>query len=473
MKKNLYFIGIAGSAMGNVAVACARRGFTVSGSDSGIYPPMSTFLEQNGIQMFQSFHPDNIQSSNPDMVIIGNAISRGNPELEYVLNHRISYTSMPAVVHDELIAHNTSIVITGTHGKTTTTSIAAWIFEDAGKQPGFLIGGMPNGFDTGCRPVPDELHNTDKGIFVIEGDEYDTAFFDKRSKFFHYSPTIVVINAIEFDHADIFDSLDDIRKSFKTMIRLIPSNGYLITCADFTETCDIALDANTQVETFGLHSKADWHIADIKTDEFSTVFTVYYKQSFFGTFTFSMSGEHNIRNAVGALASCFHAGLSAEEIKNGLATFKAPKRRMEEIAIWNNCIIIDDFAHHPTAISETVKAIKAKYPHRDIIACFEPRSNTTTRNIFQKEFAECFDGCKSVIIGPVNRPERYKESERLNIPLLLQYYSSKGVQSYSVQRNDSLWGEEAIEYIKECAQTHDIIVLMSNGNIGGLRNLLQ
>ena len=470
--KSLYFIGIAGSAMGNVAIACAKRGFSVSGSDAGIYPPMSTNLEKNNIEIYETFSEENFTNKSIDLVIVGNAISRGNVELEYVLNHRIPFTSMSALVHDEIIGKNTSIVITGTHGKTTTTSITAWLFEHAGKEPGFLIGGIPGGFESGCRPVPEELHTLGKGICIIEGDEYDTAFWDKRSKFFHYSPSIAVINAIEFDHGDIFDSLEQIRKSFRTFIRLIPGNGLLLVSADSQETLDILPYAYSRTETFGIAESADWKAVNIRQTENGILFECHYKKELLAEMNFTMRGNHNVRNALAAIACAYHSGLPIAEIQQGLQTFLPPKRRMEILGEWEGRMIIDDFAHHPTAIAETIKSLKETYPQRNIIACFEPRSNTTTRNIFQKELGECFQGASAVIIGPVNRPERYAEHERLDITSLLNEYKAHDIQTFSIQENVPEWGKLAIPYFRECSKTGDIIVLMSNGNIGNLRTLL-
>jgi UDP-N-acetylmuramate: L-alanyl-gamma-D-glutamyl-meso-diaminopimelate ligase len=472
--KKLYFIGIAGSAMGNVAIACAQRGLDICGSDSGIYPPMSNLLAEYNIHTYNQFSAQNLEIEKPDLIIIGNSVSRGNPELEYVLNNRIPYTSMPALIHDELIDRNHSIVVSGTHGKTTTTSIIAWIFDNAGQKPGFLIGGVPSCFSTGCRPVPQELHNSEKGVFIIEGDEYDTAFFDKRSKFFHYAPSTLIINAIEFDHADIFNSLDDIILSFQRVIRLIPSKGLLLLCADDPIAGSMSKYSYSNTETFGFAPESIWRAESLRTEDNYSVFEVFYKNELLGTFHFSMSGQHNVRNALAGIATAIGYGIEISSIQKALKSFLPPKRRMEEIAVWNNCLIIDDFAHHPTAIRETIKGLKLKYPGRRIIACFEPRSNTTTRNIFQHELGLCFEGCAAVIIGPVNRPERYAEEERLNLPLLLQNLQDAGIHAFNVQDDQQIgWGQKAANILEQISQHDDIIAIMSNGNAGGLRSLLQ
>jgi len=470
--KTLYFIGIAGTAMGNLAIALSQRGFSVSGSDSGIYPPMSTMLDDHGIQYYQEYAEQNLRDAHPDLVIIGNAMSRGNVEVEYVMNNRIPYTSMSAIIHDEIIGENAAIVITGTHGKTTTTSMTAMIFENAGKKPGFVIGAKPGNFPYGCRPVPKELHESGNGICIIEGDEYDTAFWDKRSKFFHYPPTIAIINAIEYDHSDIFSSIDEILQSFQYFLRLIPSNGLLLLNADDLHARAMQSSAYSRVETFSTNDNGDWNACIIDQNQGHTTFECFYNGESLGLYSIAMIGAHNVRNALASFASAYHFGINLEAIRNGLAAFIPPKRRLEAIGTWNDCTVIDDFAHHPTAIKETIGALKKAYPEQAIHAVFEPRSNTTTRNVFQHELGQCFLGVKSIVLGPINRPERFAEEERLNIATFISDYSRHEIPVHAIAEDSPTWGTHALDFLSKVISAGDIILLMSNGNIGTLRSLL-
>lgn len=471
---SLHFIGIGGTAMGAVALACHQKGFTVTGSDLSVYPPMSDFLKKNGILYFEGYSAETLASVQPEYIVVGNAISRGNPELEYALNNRIQLISMPELVKSVLIDRNTSLVITGTHGKTTTSSLTAWLLESANRQPGFLIGAIPGNFAQGCRPVIEDFHNTRSGYFVSEGDEYDTAFFDKRSKFLHYRPDILVINNCEFDHADIFDSLEAIKNSFRLCCRLVPNNGVIFVNGDDKNAIETTLKSLSSVVTFGLGKENTVRAKNIIYSSEGTEFDFTIHGIKLATFSTSLSGEYNVRNALAAICVAHKIGLSEQEIQQGLNTFLLPKRRLEKIAEWNSIPVIDDFAHHPTAISETLSAIQQKYPDKRIIAVFEPRSNTTTRSIFQKELTECFEKASVVMIGAVNRADRYAPELRLNTEKLSQDLQSTGKEVFVLGReeaSDEIWGKYIYNYIKKMYKPNDIIVLLSNGNIGGLREL--
>lgn len=469
---SLHFIGIGGTAMGAVALACHQKGLVVTGSDISVYPPMSDFLLKNGIKYFEGYSEETIASVQPECIVVGNAISRGNPELEYALNNHIQLISMPELVKSILIDRNTSIVITGTHGKTTTSSLTAWLLESASRHPGFLVGAIPGNFVQGCRPVIEDFHNTRSGYFVSEGDEYDTSFFDKRSKFLHYRPDIMVINNCEFDHADIFDSLDAIKNSFRLCGRLVPGNGVIFVNGDDKNALDTTATAFSRIENFGLGKNNNIKAENIEYSTEGTQFDVTVRGEKFATFRTQLSGEYNVRNTLAAICVAVEIGLNAQEIQHGLDTFLLPKRRLEKIAEWNGIPIIDDFAHHPTAISETLAAIKQKYHDRRVIAVFEPRSNTTTRNIFQKELTECFEKADIVMIGAVNRPDRYAPEQRLNTQKLSEDLCNKGKSVYILSEeyfSNNDWGNHIYEYINSIKQKNDIIVLLSNGNIGGLR----
>ena len=464
---SIYFIGIGGSAMASVAVALSHMGHAVTGSDTQLYAPMSTYLENHNIRYFNGFSAENLKSASPDLVVVGNAISRGNPDLEYALDQHMELISMPELVRRKLIGRHTSIVVAGTHGKTTTTSLAAWLLEAGGFQPGFLVGGIPENFGDGCRPS----NLTEPGFFVTEGDEYDSAFFDKRSKFLHYRPDIAIINNVEFDHADIFDSLDDIKKCFCQLVNLVPSNGLLVVNADDPTAMEVTDKAFCRMETFGIKNKANWTAAETTMDANGTSFTVVRDGKALGRVSVPLFGNYNVMNALAATAAAMRSGVSFESVTKGLASFKRPKRRMELVGEYAGGItFIEDFAHHPTAVRLTLGAIAERYPQRRIVACFEPRSNTTTRNIFQHELAECFDDASVVVLGRVNRPDRYAPEERLDTARLRRELEAKGKRVFAAGNGD--YPNDIVEFIEAEHQPGDVVVLLSNGSFNGLKTLL-
>jgi UDP-N-acetylmuramate: L-alanyl-gamma-D-glutamyl-meso-diaminopimelate ligase len=464
---SIYFIGIGGSAMASVAVALSHLGHAVTGSDNQLYPPMSSYLDSHNIRYFNGFSAENLEGAWPDLVVVGNAISRGNPDLEYALDQHLELISMPDLVRRELIRRHTSIVVAGTHGKTTTTSLTAWLLEAGGLLPGFLIGGIPENFGNGCRPSG----LSEPGFFVTEGDEYDSAFFDKRSKFLLYRPDMAIINNVEFDHADIFSSLDDIKKSFRLLVNLVPSNGLLIVNSDDPNSMEVSAKAFCRIETFGLDAGANWTATEIQADTEGTSFTVVHNGEAQGQVTVPLFGSYNVMNALAATVAAARAGVSFEAITRGLASFKRPKRRMELVGDYaENITLIEDFAHHPTAIRLTLGAIRERYPKRRIIACFEPRSNTTSRNIFQRELAECFDDAAVVVLGKVNRPERYAPEERLDTALLCTELETKGKTVFAA--GGERYPEDIILFIDAEQRSGDVVVLLSNGSFSGLKAML-
>ncbi len=472
---HLHFIGIAGTAMGSVAVACAEAGYHVTGSDEGVYPPMSDVLSAAGIRWHNGFDGDRLLGMAPDLVVVGNAISRGNTELEAVLDHRLPMTSMAGFIGTHFIDRNTSIVCTGTHGKTTTSSMTAWILEHAGRRPGFLIGGVPYGFRSGCRAVPAEINNTHAGVFVSEGDEYDTAFFDKRSKFVHYRPTIAIINNIEFDHADIFDSIDDIVWSFQQMIRIVPRTGCLFVNADDPVAVDAVKGAPAPVHLVGFGPEATIQITVEERSSEGSTWALQREGEPLGTFRLSMTGDHNLRNATMAVLACVEAGVTADEARLAIAAYQPPKRRLEVIGTWQSCTVVDDFAHHPTAIRATIQALAQQYPQSRLHVIFEPRSNTTTRAFFQHELAACFAGAASVCVGPVNRPERYSVEDRLNTTQLVADLGQQAIPALSLspdRATDPSWGADVVPWLEQHAREGDVIAILSNGNVGSLRSIL-
>ncbi len=463
-----YFIGIGGTAMGSVAVALKELGHDVTGSDSGVYPPMCDFLLTSGIPYFSEFNPHNLRTFQGATIVVGNAISRGNPELEEALNQRLPLVSLPEIVHQILIRRHYSIVVSGTHGKTTTTSLLSWMLESTGLKPGFLLGGIHANFHCGCRPA-NTSDGQDHGYFVVEGDEYDSAFFDKRSKFLHYRPNLAIINNIEFDHADIFPDLDAICLSFSRMIQLIPRNGLLLVGTQSPEALELSKKSHAKVETFGLEAEADWQVVDLETSEQGVDFTVVHHRNELGRLRSPLFGEHNCRNTLACIAAAYFVGVPFSAFQNALSGFHAPKRRLEIIFNQNKITLMDDFAHHPTAIAETLKAARQMYPNRRIIACFEPRSNTSTRSIFQADFTQAFQLADIVVFGPVNRPERYSESEHLNTELILNELKKQGKTGFvTTLPTPPDYVQKIVAYISYELCENDLILIMSNGSFGGL-----
>src|SRR5258708_6029113 len=383
--KSVHFVGICGTAMASTAAAMQQKGVKVTGSDQNVYPPMSTFLAERGIEVISGYAEQNL-AHKPDLVVIGNAISRGNPEAEFVLDHKLRYCSLPELLKEFFIRGKRSLVVSGTHGKTTTTSLLTWVFEHNGLNPSYLIGGIPNNFGQGVR-------FTDSEWFIIEGDEYDTAFFDKRSKFVHYLPEVAIVNNLEFDHADIFENLGAIQTSFKRLINLIPRNGLLLANGDDPNIASLLDVTHCPVKRFGLGDANAVRAFNVALGATASEFEI---PSF--KFRLNLLGELNVRNALAVVGCAKHCGLKNSQIQSAFDTFKGIKRRMEVRGIAGGVTVVDDFGHHPTAIRETLRALRIRYPHHKVWAVFEPRSNTTRRNVFQKELASAFWDADAVVI---------------------------------------------------------------------------
>src|SRR5712675_1512552 len=411
--KSVHFTGIGGTAMASAAAAMRDRGFAVTGSDQNVYEPMASFLASKKISVISGFAERNL-AHKPDLVIIGNAISRGNPEAEYVLDHKLPYCSLPELLKEFFLRGKRSLVVSGTHGKTTTTSLLAWVFEHNGLNPSYLIGGIPNNLGQGAR-------FTDSEWFIIEGDEYDTAFFDKRSKFVHYLPEVAIINNVEFDHADIFRDLDSIQTSFKHFIRLVPRNGLLLGNGDDANLAPLLNVTHCPVKRFGLGEQNAIKAFNLRYGPTATEFEI---PSF--KFHLNLVGELNVRNALAVVACAKHCGLKNHQIQSAFDTIKGIKRRMEERGIAGGVTVLDDFGHHPTAIRETLRALRIKYPQQKLWAVFEPRSNTTRRNVFQAELASAFADADAVVISEVARLELLAPEERLDPARLMQDLNASG-----------------------------------------------
>lgn len=451
--------------MGGVAAACQQAGETVFGSEEVLYEPMKSYLADSGVHVFPSFDPKNMIDCEPTKIVVGNAVSRGNEELEVALEKRMKCVSLPQVISEKLIAEKISVVIAGTHGKTTTTAMTANLLEVGGLKPGFLIGGVPGNFDVSCRPG-------EGNVFVIEGDEYDSAYFDKRSKFLHYRPDIAVVNNLEFDHADIFDNLEAIKKSFRLFIRLVPRNGLILANGDDENVRDILKVACSPVETFGFSEDCAWRVTDFNDTPNGSEFSLTYLGEPVGTFHSPVNGRFNITNMVVAIATGHRLGMTLDQLQKGVATYISPKRRMQEVGEWKGALVIDDFGHHPTAIKETLSALFARYPGRRVIACFEPRSNTTTRSFFQKELVDCFEGVSGLAIGALDRPERYSIKERLDTQKIIEQVGVPGFSISNEQGQNPGWGTYIFEWLKTIVTPNDLVVVFSNGDFGGLRKLL-
>jgi len=455
--KSVHFVGIGGTGMAAAAAAMKDKGFVVTGSDQNVYPPMSTFLADTKIAVMNGYDEKNL-SHKPDLVVIGNAISRGNPEAEFVLDHKLRYCSLPELLKEFFIRGKRSIVVTGTHGKTTTTSLLTWVFEHSGLNPSFFIGGIPNNFSQGARFTDSDESRAGSEWFIIEGDEYDTAFFDKRSKFIHYQPEVAIINNLEFDHADIFENLDAVKKSFSHFIRLIPRNGLLLGNGDDANLAPLLNVTHCTVKKLGLGADNAIYAFNIRYGPTATEFEI---PSF--KFHLNLVGELNVRNALAVIAAAKHCGLSNKQIQSAFDTFKGIKRRMEVRGIAGGVTVVDDFGHHPTAIRETLKALRLKYPREKIWAVFEPRSNTTRRNVFQNELASAFADADAVVVSEVARLEQLVPAERLNPEKLMQDLKSSGKDAAYLPDVDSI-----VAHILKNVQGGDIVCVFSNGGFGGI-----
>ena len=392
--------------MASLAGMLSQQGHKITGSDENVYPPMSFELERLGIKASEGYRAGNI-AGRPDVVVVGNAITRGNPELEFVLNEKLYYTSMPAVVQDNFIRGHHSIVVAGTHGKTTTTSLMAWALERAGAAPSFLIGGVAENFESSFRVSGGDF-------FVIEGDEYDTAYFDKGPKFMHYLPDTVILNNVEFDHADIYRDLDAVKFAFSRLINLIPSNGTLIAGWDSGIVRELSRRAFCRVDSFGIEEDATWRAREVDFSGEMTTFSVEVAGRSFGSYRTSLAGLFNVRNCLAVIAACEGLGLDKNSVVTALAEFKSVKRRMQVRGTVRGVTIIDDFAHHPTAVRETLAAARAKYPDRRLIALFEPRSYTAQIRAFQEQLETALSEADSIIIAGLFHPERYTAASAIS-----------------------------------------------------------
>lgn len=455
-----HLIGICGTAMASLAGMLQASGHRVTGSDQNVYPPMSTQLESLGIEILNGYRAENADIG-ADCVVVGNAISRGNPELEEVLKRKIVYRSQAEIVKELFIRDKRSLVVAGTHGKTTTTSIATWVCDVGGLDPGFLVGGVVQNFGASFRVTESEF-------FVIEGDEYDTAYFDKKPKFMHYLPEIAIVNNIEFDHADIYRDLYEIKFQFSRLMNLVPGNGRLICGVDSPVVREVLNEMQgklfTQVETFGLSDDAKWQARYIDFTGDLTRFTVFKDASSWGEFETHLIGEFNVRNSLAVIIAADAWGISKEKIQKAFDTFRSVKRRMEVRGTIAGVTVIDDFAHHPTAVEETLKALRMKYDGRRLIAVFEPRSWSSRLAVFQEPYSKAFSYADHVIISGVYNTSKASELGKvLDVSELVKDIELQGKRAFSYPDADSI-----VEHLKPELREGDVVAIMSNGGFDGI-----
>jgi len=452
--------------MATLAAMLKRKGLDVRGSDQDVYPPMSDFLAAEGIPVDSGYKAEHI-TSDIDFVVVGNAISRGNPELEEVLDRKIRYGSLPEAIRDHFLWGARSIVIAGTHGKTTTTSLTGWVLTAGGADPSMLVGGVALNFGKGG-----SSYRIGSGRdFVIEGDEYDSAFFDKTAKFLKYLPDIAVINNVEFDHADIYADFDAVSLAFRRLVNLVPRRGLLLVGADSAGAKALLDKVHSRVETFGLGPGSDdmtWQAHDVVAGATSTRFTVRRNGTAFAAFEVALVGLHNVRNALAAIAVATDVGIGPERIGDALRTFAGIKRRLEVVGMAKGVTVYDDFAHHPTAVAETLAGLRASHPKARIWAVFEPRSASSCRRVFQDDFARAFGAADEVVLAPVFR-STLPEAQRLSIPDLVRDLERQGTSARAAASID-----DVVSTIVQERRDGDLVVMMSNGGFGGIhRKLLQ
>ena len=452
--RHVHFLGICGTAMGAVATAMRAQGFTVTGTDDKVYPPMSTFLKQQGITLTEGYREENLPAD-ADVIVVGNAISRGNPELEAVLNRKLYYLSLPETLKQFFLRGKHNLVITGTHGKTTTTSLLAWILQDAGLAPAYMIGGIAGNLGKGA-----SLH--DSRHFVIEGDEYDTAFFDKRSKFLHYLPELVVVNNIEFDHADIFNSLEEIKLSFQRLLNIVPSEGMVLINGDDQNCIDVSRECRAHILEVGFSPNCGRHINDVRYNQSGSEFRLLDTQ-----FKLPMVGEYNVRNAAMAISAAHFYGVPLPAIQKAVANFQGVMRRQEVRGEIRGITIVDDFGHHPTAIRETLRGLRHQYPGRRLWALFEPRSNTTRRAIFQDSLPEALAEADGVVLSQVARLDQLPEGDRLDPQKVVDAITARGRQAYYEPG-----AGEIIARLRPLVRERDVIAIFSNGGFEGIHQRL-
>lgn len=446
--------------MASLAGLLQLQGHRVTGSDKAAYPPMSDLLHFLGIPVLEPYAETNLSPA-PDLVVIGNALSRGNPEVECVLDQRIPFTSMAALTHEEFLAGRESLVVAGTHGKTTTTSMLAWIYQvaskvDPAREPSFLIGGVAENFSTSFQLRPTRT-------FIIEGDEYDTAFFDKGPKFLHYFPDALILTHVEFDHADIYADLEAVKTAFKRLVNLVPRRGLIVAFDGSANVTECLQPALCRVERYGFSETADWRIRNLRHEDGLTRWEVWHGGALWSEFEMSLAGEHNALNATAAAALAFGQGIGKESIQAALASFKSVKRRLEVRAVINGITVIDDFAHHPTAIRETLRALRSVYPQSRLWAVLEPRSNTLRRKVLQGDLVESLRLADRIVLAGVYQQQRIPDAERLHPEDVIEALHAQGAAAEMHTGGDAI-----IDAIAPQLEPGDVVAILSNGGFDGI-----
>ena len=458
--KHIHLIGICGTAMASLAGMLQLQGHTVTGSDAAAYPPMSDLLETMGIPVMEPYAEKNLEPR-PDLVIVGNAISRGNVELEYVLDQRIPFRSMAQTVYEEFLTGRESLVVAGTHGKTTTTSMLAWIYETAARRrgehgPSFLIGGVAENFGTSFQLARGKS-------FILEGDEYDTAFFDKGPKFMHYFPDAVILTHVEYDHADIYSDLDAVKTAFKRLVNLVPRRGRIVAFDGSANVSECVAKAFCKVERYGFADGSEWQLRDVVHRNGRTEWRVLRGGKSWLALSLQMAGEHNALNATAAAALAAGQGIEEQAIVDALASFKSVKRRLEVRAVERGVTVIDDFAHHPTAIRETLRALRSAYPGSRLWAVLEPRSNTLRRNVFERELVDALALADQVVLASVFKQENIPVSERLHPEAVVRTLVAQGHPAMLAGNV-----EEIVAHVTTGAREGDVVAILSNGGFDGV-----
>jgi len=458
--RHIHLSGICGTAMASLAGLLQLQGHRITGSDKAAYPPMSDLLRSLGIPVMEPYAESNLTPT-PDLVVIGNALSRGNPEVERVLDERIPFTSMASLLREEFLKGRSPLVVAGTHGKTTTTSMLAWIYQVAAREnpslkPSFLIGGVAENFGTSFQLRPTRS-------FIVEGDEYDTAFFDKGPKFLHYFPDALIITHVEFDHADIYADLDQVKTAFKRLVNLVPRRGLIVAYDGNENVTECVSRAFCPVERYGFTENADWQIRNLHYENGRMRWQVLRAGAPWGDFGMGLAGEHNALNATAAAALAASQGIPVESIAEALATFKSVKRRLEVRDEINGITLIEDFAHHPTAIRETLRALRAIYPSERIWAVLEPRSNTLRRKVLAGDLVQSLRLADRAVLADVYQQQRIPEAERLNPEEVVRDLNAVGTPAELLPDADSI-----IAAITPRLAPGDVVAILSNGGFDGI-----
>ena len=458
--KRVYLIGIAGTAMASLAGMLKQRGYEIGGSDEHVYPPMSTYLESLHIPVLEGYTRQHLETFRPDLVVIGNVASRNNPEAEATLEMDLPYTSMPEAIYELFIKGKHSVVVTGTHGKTTTTSLMAWILEAAGRDPSMVVGGIPLNFN----------HNFKLGSgpeFVIEGDEYNTSFFDKGPKFLHYAANTLIVNNIEFDHADIYADLSAVIEAFRKVVQQVAPGDTIIANGDDANVTSLRKDARARWITFGSRREHDISFTAPEFTPQETSFTAWWEGKEWFRFRTTLSGRHNVLNALAVIATARLREVNAEQIQKGLETFRGIKRRMEVRGVERGITVIDDFAHHPTAIATTLNGARRRYPGQRLWALFEPRSISSSRKEFESGYIDAFHEADRVIIGPIFHRDRYESryglDKMMSVPAIVERLNSDGIPATQINDIDAI-----ADAVARDAADEDVVLVMSSGAFGGV-----